>query len=103
MGGFDRLAVSGFFHEMALRASGLEPGGGFNLLLNFGPTSFMNTGERAMHDRIFGGTPYEQEELKQEHANALKGEYPDPQDGEATCGAGLGTWSDPFEDAGLYQ
>ena len=56
-----------------------------------------------MHDRIFGGTPYEQEELKQEHANALKGEYPDPQDGEATCGAGLGTWSDPFEDAGLYQ
>jgi len=70
---------------------------------SLGPTSFMNTGERAMHDRIFGGTPYQMEELKQEHANALKGEYPDPQDGEPTIGAGLGTWSDPFEDAGLYQ
>jgi predicted phage terminase large subunit-like protein len=70
---------------------------------SLGPMDLMNTGERAMHDRIFGGTPYQMEELKQEHANALKGEYPDPQDGEPTIGAGLGTWSDPFEDAGLYQ
>jgi hypothetical protein len=69
---------------------------------SLGPHDYLNTGERAMHDRIFG-TPYQQEEAKQEHMNALKGEFPDAQDGEATCGAGLGTWSDPFEDAGLYQ
>jgi hypothetical protein len=69
---------------------------------SMGPTSHLNTSERAMHDRIFGGTPFEQEAIKQAHMEALREGSDEAGEKEHVNTEGLGRGFDPFEDAGLW-